>query len=302
MNKFKALMLETRAPFLTVSIMPVIIGTGMAYSAGLGFNIVMFALSFFGWIFMHLGTNVLNDYYDDINGTDRVNKDAIFPFTGGSRMIQNGILKPKEVFWEAIACFVLSAIFLAPVMFKAGLPAVVLFIFAFISGYFYVAPPFKWAHRGLGEMLIFAGFGPVITMGSYLAQGGAIADVNVLLVSIVPGLMAAAIVDINEFPDYEADKQTGKKNLIVRLGREAGRFTYILMVLSAYITLAAVIYFGYLNFLALAGFVGLPLSLMAVSELMKNYNSPKLLAKACGITIVSHLAVTIPVAAAAFIK
>lgn len=302
MNKIKALMLETRAPFLTVTILPVIIGTGLAFRAGLGFNVVYFLLSLFGWIFMHLGTNVLNDYYDDINGTDRVNEDGVFPFTGGSRMIQNGLLKPKEVFWEAIIFFVLSALCLAPVMIKAGIPAVVLFVFAFISGYFYVAPPFKWAHRGLGEILIFMGFGPVITMGSYLAQGGTIADLHVFVVSIVSGLMAAAIVDINEFPDYEADKQTGKNNIVVRLGRKTARFTYILMTAVAYGALVASVKQGYISVWALAGLLGIPVTIKALSELMKNYENPKLLAKACGMTIISHLLLALPVAVAAFLK
>lgn len=286
-KKLKIFIQELRAPFLTVTIIPVIIGALLAKNQGHIFKLREFMFIFFGFIFLHLGTNVINDYFDYVNGTDNINKNYISPFTGGSRLIQKNLLKPEDVLFEAIILYILGILFFIPLIIKFKINLLIVLAVSLIAGVFYTAPPFKWAHLGLGEFLIFFSFGPLMVMSSYYVQNGG----NLLiafLISIPIGLLAASIVDINEFPDYDADKMSGKKNLIVRLGTEKGKFTYLLLILLAYALIILFIYFKLLSMMAIATVLILPLSFKALNLLFKYHNLPEKLAPACGLTIVSH--------------
>ncbi len=301
LNKLKIFIQELRAPFLTVTVIPVIIGTLIAKNEGFDFKFLDFILILFGFVFLHLGTNVIAIYFDYKNGTDNINKDFIFPFTGGSRLIQNGMLKPGEVMIEAIFLFIIGIIFFIPLIFKFKIPIFIVLIFSLISGIFYTAPPFKWAHRGLGEFLIFFCFGPLMVVSSYYIQGG----LNILkpfLISIPVGLLAAAIIDINEFPDFDADNRCGKRNLIVRLGVKNARWTYLFMILISYLLILSLTYFNFLSKIAIISIFVLFLSIKAVNILFENYNLPQKLAPACGLTILSHLLVGVSIILSFIIK
>lgn len=280
--------MELRAPFLTVTILPVIAGAVIAARAGAVFSWKYFILTMLAFICLHLGTNVLNDYFDHLSGTDKANKKFIPPFTGGSRMIQTKAMKPAEVLAEGSLLMAAGAAFFVPLIMKAGAPMAAVLAFALVAGIFYVAPPFKWAHLGLGEILIFICFGPLMVITSYYIQGGS--DFLLpALISIPLGMLSAAIVDINEFPDFEADKKTGKKNLVVRLGVKNGRSTYYLMVAFAYIAIIITAVLKAAPLPVLAGLLTLPVALKAVSLLAAYYNKPAKLAPACGITVINHL-------------
>lgn len=288
MANIKNLLIELRAPFLTVTIVPVIAGAVLAHRSGAAFNAQYFVFTLLAFIFLHLGTNVLNDYFDHLNGTDKVNKKFIPPFTGGSRMIQSKALKPVEVLVEGSLLMAAGAAFFIPLILKSGVPMAGVLAFALVAGVFYTAAPFKWAHLGLGEILIFASFGPLMVITSFYIQGGR--DFLLpALISIPLGMLTAAIVDINEFPDFEADKKTGKKNLVVRLGVKNGRATYVIMVALAYLVITAAVLLKAAPLPVLAGLITLPLALKATALLIKHYNKPARLAPACGMTILTHL-------------
>lgn len=286
LNKIKTYLLELRAPFLTVTIIPVVIG----FIPGKNKDLYNFLLVFFGFVFLHLGTNVINDYFDYKNGTDNINKKYIFPFTGGSRLIQSGILKPQEVLIEAILLYLIAIVFFIPLIIKSGMPVFFVLLFSLIAGVFYTAPPFKWAHRGMGEILIFFCFGPLMVITSYYVQGGHDFFIP-FLVSLPVGLLAASIIDINEFPDFEADKSTGKENLIVRLGVEKGRFLHLIIFILAYFFLFLLIYFKILSYIGLLVLLTLPISIKIIQILFKNYKNPEKLSSACALTILNHLSI-----------
>lgn len=292
MNKVKALLIELRAPFLSASVLPVLLGTAAAKAAGMVIDIKEFMFVLVGFIFIHLGTNVFNDYFDNLNGTDKVNEEFVFPFTGGSRLIQSGILKPAEVLIEGIIMFLLSALFFIPLIIAHGNVILALYAFAVISGAFYVAPPFKWAHLGMGEVLIFLNFGPVIVCTSYFIHSGTLA-LAPLLLAIPAGLLVTAIVDMNEFPDYEADKKTGKKNLVVRMGKEISRYVYLVIICLAYLSLVIAVIFEAAPLPALISLITIPFSAAAFRELMINFGIPKKLTKACGLTILAQIIFTL---------
>ncbi|MHA2151996.1 MAG: UbiA family prenyltransferase, partial [Candidatus Thorarchaeota archaeon] len=99
---------EMRAPFLTAAIVPVILGTCIAWASTGVFLLDVFLLTLIAGMFLHVGANISNDYYDHKSGSDDINVDYVRPFTGGSRMIQKGWMSPREVFAEAMVFFILG--------------------------------------------------------------------------------------------------------------------------------------------------------------------------------------------------
>ena len=101
-RKIQIWLAEVRAPFFTAVLVPVLLASVMAWQHGYPIQIGYFFLTLVGAIFMHAGTNVMNDYADHVNGCDASNIEYVRPFTGGSRMIQNGTLSPGEVLWAVL--------------------------------------------------------------------------------------------------------------------------------------------------------------------------------------------------------
>jgi 1,4-dihydroxy-2-naphthoate octaprenyltransferase len=297
MSKIKAYLIELRAPFLTAGIISVLVGTAAAKTSGANINVTEFFLVLAGFICLHLGANVVNDFFDNEGGTDAVNREFVFPFTGGSRLIQTGVLKPAEVLIEGLLLYLIAGMLFLPLVIAHGNLVTGLFLFGLVSGMFYTAPPFRWAHRGLGELMIFLNFGPVVVFTSWYVQTGMLSLAPVII-SLPVGFLVTAILDINEFPDFEADRETGKKNLVVRMGRAAARYFYIFLLCGAYISLACIVLLKYTRPWAAAGFIGLPFSIIAIKGLMKNYDKPALLGGACVMTILAHIALGLALAAA----
>ncbi len=297
MGKIKLYIMETRIPFLTVTAVPVAAGSVMAAGGGAGYDWMMFVSVLSGFIFMHLGANVLNDYFDYTGGTDNINEEYAAPFTGGSRFIQNGLLKPKEVLAEGIILLVLAVVFSAPAVLRFGIPAAGAVLFSLGAGIFYTAPPLRLSYRGFGELFIFICFGPLPVLSAYYAQAGGI-SAGAVVVSVVLGLLAAAIIDVNQFPDYKADSKAGKRNLVVIMGRKKGVLLYGAAVMFAYITAGAGIFMGYMPGASAAAFAGMFFSFKAYKVLSENYDNPKKLKPASAMTAAAHFVTGIGLIAA----
>jgi len=207
-----------RVPFIAATIPSIVLGGLLAlYHVG-KFDPILFLLTLIGTVAAHLGLNLMNDYYDYRMGVDQVNKEGVFPFTGGSRVLQMGLLSPLEVFFTSIFMISLSvaiAVYLTLVVSPLVL-AVAALGFAIIFAYH--VPPLRLVDRGLGELLVGIGFGPVYTLGTYLVMTGELSIIPVLG-SIPLALLVTDILVVNEFPDYKGDLEAGKHNLVVRLGR-----------------------------------------------------------------------------------
>ena len=256
--------------FFIVSFIPASIGLLMALRDGHPFSSLHFSLALLGiWAF-HIGTNLINDYYDYLFKTDVINK-VQTPFSGGTRVIIDGLLRAESVRNVAIASFAIGFIPLLILSYSIGLPVLLLAVTGCFSGYFYSAPPFKFAYRGLGELFIGLNFGPFILATSYFSQAQAIST-DALIVSVVMGLFSAAIITVNEFPDYEADKETGKNNLIVRWGLEGGIGLYRFIIYSAFCFILLCIVSGILPTVSA---LSIPLLLRAEMIARRLHSSPQ---------------------------
>jgi 1,4-dihydroxy-2-naphthoate octaprenyltransferase len=288
MKKLWAYILETRAGILSTTIIPVMLGSVIARHGGALFKADTFFLTLAGFCLIHLGTNIINDYFDAKDGTDNVNAGFISPFSGGSRMLQKGRLSLREILAEGILLFLAAAIMFAAVALKSK--AAILWFLAggLAAGIFYSAPPFKISHTGFGEILVAAVFGPMITLAAFMVQAGEFSAVSVII-SIPAGLLTVAFVIMAEFPDFEADRDTGKDNLVVRLGKKNGVILYGFVSILAYGIIAAAIFAGYVPKSAIYASVGLAFSVYAAVELYRKYKTPEKLGLACALTLVSHL-------------
>ena len=236
-------MVIMRLPFLTATIVPILLGAAIA-SRYVSIDWIYFALTMLGGFFLHIGTNTSNDYFDHTSGTDEANYNYMVPFSGGSRSIQMGLISAKGMLYLSIATFALGGLIGIPLINKAGINILYLGFIGFLSGLFYTAPPFRFASRkGLGELLIGLNFGPLMAAGSFLVQtSGDTANLNDAILAGIPiGLLVAAIVYVNQFPDHDGDKATGKNNLVVVFGPEKARVGYVFLVIGAFISIIALV-------------------------------------------------------------
>jgi 1,4-dihydroxy-2-naphthoate octaprenyltransferase len=281
---------ELRAPFFSASVIPVLLGAAVAYHETAPLNLPYLVLTLCGILLLHAGTNVANDYFDNRSGCDPANVQFVRPFTGGSRLIQKGLLSPKAVLTESIVLYTIGSLIGFYLAYQVGYPVLILGAIGVFCGYFYSAPPLKLADRGVGELLIALNFGTLVTLGSYYVQTQKF-SLSAALASVPVAILIGAVIYINEFQDTAADASCGKRTLVVRLGKEkASRvFTYIL--LSPYIFIACAVFLGLMPFGALIALFSLPLAAKAMIVCRRNYADFERLTPANASTILIHLLV-----------
>ena len=273
MTKVFTWMVIMRLPFLTATFVPLFTGAAVANMLGFTVSWGWLGLTILGGSLLHIGTNTANDYYDHTSGTDEANVNYMVPFSGGSRSIQMGLISAKGMLTVAIVSFGLSALVGIPLIQKAGMPVFWLGLIGFFSGLFYTAPPFRFASRkGLGELIIGLNFGPLMVAGSTLVQTGKLLP-EAFLAGIPIGLLVAAIVYVNEFPDYHGDKATGKDTLIVVFGPKKARLGYVLLVVSAFLSIALMATIGTFPMLSLIALSASFLVINIVKVSYKNYDN-----------------------------
>ena len=268
-------MVIMRLPFLSATIVPILLGATVA-SRYVSVDWFYFALTMLGGSLLHIGTNTSNDYFDHTSGTDEANYNYMVPFSGGSRSIQMGLISAKGMLYLSIITFALSGLIGIPLIIKAGINILYLGFIGFLSGFFYTAPPFRFASRkGIGELLIGLNFGPLMVVGSFLVQtSGDLTHVfEAALAGIPIGLLVAAIVYVNQFPDHDGDKATGKNNLVVVFGPEKARIGYVLLVVGAFVSIIVMALNGTFPMLSLMTLVTSIISVYTTKTLYKYYNN-----------------------------
>jgi len=277
-----------RLPFLSATLVPIFIGAAVANLAGFSVDWGWLGLTLLGGSLLHIGTNTSNDYFDHISGTDEANFNySNVGLNGGSRSIQMGLISPRGMLTVAITAFALSAVVGIPLINKAGMSVLWLGLIGFISGLFYTAPPFRFSSRkGFGELIIGLNFGPLMVAGSALVQTGKLLP-EAFLAGIPIGFLVAAIVYMNEFPDHDSDKITGKNTLIVVFGPEKARAGYVSLVVGAFLSIVVLALNGTFPTLTLISLLGAYFGIRAIQTLYKYYND-RLLQPANWGTIIMH--------------
>lgn len=232
----------TRPAFLSVTLAGALIGLGTACADGLPIDAVKALLTVLFALVAHAGANVVNDYHDALNGSDAANQERLFPFTGGSRFIQNEVLTLAQTrrFGHALLLAVIPAGLWLTAHSASGL--IIIGLAGLLVAWAYSAPPLQLMSRGMGEGAIIAGW-LLVVLGTDFVQRGAFATLP-LMAGMPFALLVAAILYINQFPDRQADAAAGKRTLVVRLGADAASLGYAVLAASAYLWLTLAIVFG----------------------------------------------------------
>ena len=232
--------LATRPPFFVASVMPVLVGTAWAEAVAHRFNGLLLALALGATALAHAATNIYNDVSDDLIGADAGNIDRMYPFTGGSRFIQSGLLSRQDMMRLALGLTVAALALGAWLAVLRG-PGVILFgVAGILIGLLYSLPGVQLSARGVGELAVAAGLGALPLLGAAWLQAGTV-DGGAILISIAVSAWVAAILMINEVPDIAADRRADKRTLAVRWGAAGARRVYAtLTVIALVANLAAV--------------------------------------------------------------
>jgi 1,4-dihydroxy-2-naphthoate octaprenyltransferase len=277
-----------RAPFFTASAIPVLVGTALAWNMTGKFSLYKFILVLVGVPLFNAGTNLANDYYDHKTGNDDINT-SLTPFSGGSRVIQNGVIPAKHMLIGSFLFFGLGSVMgLYLNAITPGNLVLYLGIFGLLSGFLYTATPVLIGYRGVGELVVGLNLGTLTIIGSYFVQAHSVSW-PVFWMSLPIGFLVVAILYINQFPDYEADKAVDKKHLVVRLGKRRAVYGYYLLIAATYLVIAGSVLFRMVTPFALVSFLTLPLAVGAVRTLKSNYDKIAELIPAQAKTIQTHL-------------
>lgn len=273
--------------FYTAVLVPSLLGAAVArYQTG-SFSWSLLLITLTGLCLAHAGTNMANDYYDYLSGNDVINTNYS-PFNGGTRVIVEGLLRPEQVLRASLLCYalaVLTGIYLA---WLRGAPVLVFMLIGLICSFFYSADPVRLAHHGVGEIFVGLNFGPMIVLGSYYVQTQQVSWLP-FLASLPVGLLIAAVLYINQYPDLEADRAVGKNNLVVRWGTERALPGYYALLAGPYAIVLASVYLGLMPYSALLALFTVPLAGVAVMVARAFHGQPKRLRPANALTVGIHL-------------
>lgn len=221
----KTWLLAFRPKTLPAAIAPVMIGTAMAFGDGVQHFTTAF-ICLLAALAIQIGTNIANDYYDFIKGTDTIQR------IGPTRMTQAGLIQPSTMKLAFIVSFAAAVVLSIWLVNRGGWPIAVIGILAILSGILYTAGPYPLGYIGLGELFVFIFFGPVAVAGTYYVQSYEI-NMAVILAGIAPGLISVAILTVNNLRDIESDRTAGKRTLAVRFGRSFAVYEFLCSIMAA---------------------------------------------------------------------
>ena len=224
--------LATRPKFFTASVLPVLVGTAWAGAAHHAFDGLWFALAVLATVLAHAATNVYNDFGDDVIGTDPVNVLRIYPYTGGSRFIQNGVMTRTATLRFAYGLAAAALVAGLALAYLRGPGVALLGVLGLALGYFYSKPGVQLAGRGAGELACAIGLGALPVAGAVWLQADRV-DPGAWLLAVIVSVWVGLILLINEVPDSAADASAGKRTLAVRLGTGGARILYQFLTLVA---------------------------------------------------------------------
>ena len=212
-----------RPKTLAVGICPVVIGSWLAYQAG-ALHLPSALAALIGSLAIQIGTNYANDYFDHKKGADTPNR------KGPRRATAAGLVTPKAMMIAMVIAFSIAVGSGVYVIYRGGIPMLIVGLLSILSGILYTGGPYPLGYNGLGDIFVLIFFGPVAVAGTYYIQA---LEFNwaIAALGLAPGLIATAILAINNLRDRDEDKTTGKRTLAVRFGETAAKYEVTFCIL-----------------------------------------------------------------------
>lgn len=223
MSPFGIWLQAARPKTLGAALAPVLMGTALAHADGHA-HLGAAVAAMFGAIFIQIGTNFCNDYCDFRKGADRER-------IGPVRATQAGLVSPEAMLRATAATFGAAALAAIYLFFRGGWPVAAIAVASILSGIAYTAGPRPLAYVGLGDLFVLVFFGPVAVAGTYYVQALTVTN-GVILAGVGPGLLAVAILVVNNLRDMVGDERAGKRTLAVRFGATFSRVQYLACVIG----------------------------------------------------------------------
>jgi 1,4-dihydroxy-2-naphthoate octaprenyltransferase len=303
-NKLLLFMRAARAPFLTVSVMPVLIGATLPFwlrPDGWTFSVAHLVEMIVAVVLLHMGANLGNDYYDHVSGADPANPNPGV-LSGGSGLITSGALTAGFFLKGSIVCLALGgALGLHLNFVQPGNLVLVVGLIGIALAHFYTAPPVKLAYRGLGEIAVGLAFGVLPVVGSYYVQTGMVSW-RVVMASLPISFAVVLVLWVNQIVDFKSDRDTGKRNLVVVMGTAAaGRGMVLVLALLTFGLLFAAVFTAALIPLTLVAVLAFGLIRTVVADCWNHHGRPDELVDAASAAIRLHLILGIIIAGSALV-
>jgi len=218
-------LLAARPKTLWAGIAPVIMGTAIAYDAGY-FHALSALCALLGSLFIQVGTNYANDYFDFVKGTDTAER------IGPTRATQAGLVSPGQMLCATVIVFALAVVTGLYLVYRGGWPILTIGAVSIACGVLYTGGPYPLGYAGLGDLFVLVFFGPVAVGGTYYVQAQHLTPIP-LIAGLAAGLFSVALLTVNNLRDVEGDRKAGKRTLAVRFGVRFAQAEYVAALVVA---------------------------------------------------------------------
>ena len=275
-----------RPGFLSITAVGCLVGIASARAAG-GVSVALALLTLLLALLLHAAANMLNDHADALNGADEANTQGVFTFTGGSRLVQQGVVRARDMRHLALVLLAPTLLGGLWLTWHSGPALVLLGLAGLLLGWAYSMPPLALMSRGMGELAVGLAWGLMVVGADYVQRGHL--ALTPLLAGVSYALLIANILIGNGFPDAVPDALVGKRTLVVRLTPERAAVLYLALALLAHAGLAAFVALGLLPTPLLWALASLPLSLAGAWLLLRHARNPARLRPALVLGIAAAL-------------
>jgi 1,4-dihydroxy-2-naphthoate octaprenyltransferase len=261
-------LMAARPRTLPAAIAPVLVGTALADFAHV-FHPLRFFAALISALFIQVGTNLSTDYSDARRGADTEDR------LGPVRVTAGGLVPPQQVLYATYVSFGLAVLFGIYLIVVAGWEILLIGSASILAGVLYTGGPRPYGYEGLGEVFVFTFFGIVAVAGSFFVQTKHL-HWEAFALAVPVGLIAAAILVVNNVRDMDTDRRAGKRTLAVRLGRQRTRSMFAAMIYGAYVLAPVTWLFGPLKPWLLLSWLTLPLAVPLVRLVRNHSDGPSL--------------------------
>jgi 1,4-dihydroxy-2-naphthoate polyprenyltransferase len=261
-------LMAARPRTLPAAVAPVLVGTALAGYLHV-FHPLRFVAALLGAIFIQVGTNLSNDYSDARRGADAEDR------LGPVRVTAGGLVPPKQVLVATYVSFGLAVLAGVYLIVVAGWLLLVVGVASILAGVAYTGGPRPYGYEGLGEVFVFLFFGIVAVAGSFFVEVKHL-DWEAFALAVPVGLLAAAILVVNNIRDIDSDRRAGKRTLAVRMGRERTRTWFGVIVYLAFVLAPVTWIFGPVKPWVLLPWLTLPLAAKVVRVVRNRTDGPSL--------------------------
>jgi 1,4-dihydroxy-2-naphthoate octaprenyltransferase len=256
-----------RFKFLFASVIAVLLGLSVVYWKNGRFDFFYVVLTLFGVVSLHSSIDLLNDYWDYVRGIDKITKRT--KFSGGSGVLPDGILKPKTVYVAGLVMLIIGSLIGIYFVIIRGMIIAMILIFTVLSIYFYSN---KLVDLALGEPVVIIK-GTLIVLGTFYVQTSFI-DIAAIYNGVIGGVLSASVLYVASFPDYDADRQSGRRTLVILLGKKSASLFYPVFAVIPYLMVGIGVLTNNSKIFSLVCLGTLPLALKSIRGLLKNYSNP----------------------------